>query len=449
MASVRVRSARGMSGGPAERLLPSRRISRSLSLLLFLSFSFMSPAGEAATAPASGFDPVGLWHAKVSPTVDNPVEFRVRISRKGKDLAAALINGTTSEPFSGVSWDGRTLTLEMGYYDAKIVAGVKGDDLLGTFVRIVSTGTREYSFFASRRAPARTPVRKEGVSVAGTWAAEIAQPGGGVENVVALLAQRGVAVTGTMATGGGDYGPLHGTFDGERLVLMVFNGVFIYRFSAELLPDGSLAGEFRSGKDPPVDWRATRQATVAEFPGSKPKEPGRPFAFRLPELDGRPVSSSDPRFSGKAMIITAMGTWCPNCHDEAPVLEELRKRFGSQGLEVVAFTYEANDDMERNRRLVRQFRKREGVTYPILFAGTTKEAASSPLFAALDGPRVYPTTLFLDRQHRIVKVHSGFDGPATGDRFRKLRREWNETVRRLVGPATPSAVPGATEIGIR
>ncbi|MGE5344602.1 MAG: TlpA disulfide reductase family protein, partial [Acidithiobacillales bacterium] len=353
------------------------------------------------------------------------MEFRVRIGRKGKGLAAALINGAASEPFSGVSWDGRTLTLEMAYYDAKIVAAVKGDDLLGTYARIISTGTREYPFFASRRLPTPTPVLKGGVSVAGTWSAEIAQPDG-IEKVVAILAQNGTAVTGTMATPGGDYGPLHGTFDGEQLVLMVFNGVFIYRFDAELLPDGTLAGEFRSGKDPPVDWRAARQAAIAEFPGSKPKEPAKPFVFRLPDLDGRAVSSSDPRFSGKAMIVTAMGTWCPNCHDEAAVLEELQKRFGPLGLEVVAFTYEANSDMERNRRLVGQFRKRERVTYPILFAGTTKEAASSPLFAALDGPRVYPTTLFLDRQHRIVKAHSGFDGPATGDRFRKLKKDWNE-----------------------
>ncbi|MGE5347329.1 MAG: hypothetical protein ACM3JH_15350, partial [Acidithiobacillales bacterium] len=63
--------------------------------------------------------------------------------------------------------------------------------------------------------------------------------------------------------------------------------------------------------------------------------------------------------------------------------------------------------------------------------------------------RVYPTTLFLDRQHRIVKAHSGFDGPATGDRFRKLKKDWNETVRKLVGPPTQVAVPGAMEIGIR
>ena len=63
----------------------------------------------------------------------------------------------------------------------------------------------------------------------------------------ASVAEQNQVFAAAMATPGGDYGPLHGTFDGEQLVLMVFNGVFIYRFDAELLPDGTLAGEFRSG----------------------------------------------------------------------------------------------------------------------------------------------------------------------------------------------------------
>lgn len=377
------------------------------------------------------------------------MEFQVRVTKKGKGLSAALINGAASEPFTGAMWDGKTLTLEMAHYDAKIVASPKEGGLEGTFVRIVSAGKREIPFAASRAAPAPPPVRRPGVSVAGTWEAEIAEPGGDAEKVVALLSQKGVAVTGTMVTASGDYGPLHGTFDGEQLVLMVFNGVFIYRFTAELLPDGTLAGEFRSGKNPPVDWKAARQTAVAGFPGPKPKESGKPFTFVLPDMDGKPVSSADGRFTGKAMILTAMGSWCPNCHDEGPVLEDLYKKYGARGLEVVAFTYEATDDMERNRRLVAQFRKRQGVTYPILFAGTTKEAASSALFAGLDGPRTYPTTLFLDRDHRMVKVHSGFDGPATGERFRRLKKDWDETVRKLVGAAAEFPVPASTSLGVR
>jgi thiol-disulfide isomerase/thioredoxin len=436
-----------MRHGLTRAPLASKKIPRSVSL--FLALSLIPFGGSAIVEPASDFDPAGLWYARLSPTENNPVEFQVRIAKKGSALAATLINGTASEPFSGVVWDGTTLTLEMAHYDAKIVATPKDGNLEGMFTRIVAAGTREFPFAATRAAPPPVAVKKPGISISGTWAVEIARPGESPEKVTALLAQKGTVVTGTMATASGDYGPLHGTFDGEELVLMVFNGIFVYRFTAELLPDGSLAGEYRASKVPPVDWKGKKQAVIADFAGPKPTEPAKPFVFVLPEMDGKMVSGAEAPFAGKAMIVTAMGSWCPNCHDEAPLLEELWKKYRAQGLEVVALTYEYTDDLERSRRLVAEFRKRNGVTYPILWAGTTKDAASSPLYSRVDGLRAYPTTFFLDRQHRIVGIHLGFDGPATGQRFTKLRKEWEETVRRLLAGTAEFPVPGATSIGIR
>jgi len=438
-----------MRFGFSKAVFSSQKILRAVSLLLSLFVLRMESGALNAATPAEEFDPAGLWYAKVSPVESHPVEFQVRVARKGRALSATLINGATSEPFTGALWDGTALTLEMAHYDGKIVATPKGDGLEGTFSRVVASGTREFPFSATRTAPPAPAVRKAGASVAGTWAAEIAQPGGGTGKVTALLSQKGTAVTGTMATASGDYGPLHGTFDGEQLVLTVFNGVFVYRFTAELLPDGTLAGEFRSGQSPPADWRAVKRASIGEETGPKAREAARPFAFSLPDLDGKAVSSADPRFTGKAMILTAMGTWCPNCHDEAPVLEQLASRYAARGLEVVAFTYEYLDDVERGRRLVAQFRKRNGVTYPILWAGTTKNAASSPFFSRVEGPRTFPTTLFLDREHRIVYLHSGFDGPATGERFARLKKEWDEKVRTLLAERADFPVEGATAIGIR
>jgi hypothetical protein len=40
-----------------------------------------------------------------------------------------------------------------------------------------------------------------------------------------------------------------------------------------------------------------------------------------------------------------------------------------------------------------------------------------------------------------VKVHSGFDGPATGRRFKALKKEMDETVRKLLGVDTGELVP--------
>ena len=51
----------------------------------------------------------------------------------------------------------------------------------------------------------------------------------------------------------------------------------------------------------------------------------------------------------------------------------------------------------------------------------------------LDGWKGYPTTLLLDRGHRIVKAHSGFDGPSTGkERFAAQKKELEEAVKGLL-----------------
>jgi len=260
-----------------------------------------------------------------------------------------------------------------------------------------------------------------------------------IEKLTGVFRQKGTAVTGTFLSTTGDYGALHGTFDGERLVLSVFDGVHVYRFDAELLPDGRLAGEYRSRMNPPVSWRGRRldAAAAATFlPGSfdivKPKDPSQPYVVSFPDVEGRIVSTADARFAGRPMLIAFMGTWCPNCADEAPFLRDLEEKYGPRGLEIVSLSFEYTDDVERNRRQVKRFIERFGTRSPILLAGTTRGAPASPAILPLEGWEGYPTTLFLDRRHRIVKIHSGFDGPATGERFAKLKKEIEAAVEVLL-----------------
>ena len=144
------------------------------------------------------------------------------------------------------------------------------------------------------------------------------------------------------------------------------------------------------------------------------------------------MSTADARFAGKPMLVAFMGTWCPNCADEAPFLRDLEEKYGPRGLEIVSLSFEYTDDVERNRRQVKRFIERFGTRHPILLAGTTKGAPASPAVLPLEGWEGYPTTLFLDRRHRIVKIHSGFDGPATGERFAKVKKEIEGVVEMLL-----------------
>lgn len=44
----------------------------------------------------------------------------------------------------------------------------------------------------------------------------------------------------------------------------------------------------------------------------------------------------------------------------------------------------------------------------------------------------FPTTVFLNKKHEVVKVHAGFTGPSTGAFFEKWKQEFNATVNELV-----------------
>jgi thiol-disulfide isomerase/thioredoxin len=391
-----------------------------------------------AAPPAA---PVGLWHAELVPSEGHEVFFDLKVVAKGSGLSASLLNGASEIPFTSAAWDGAKLTLELAHYDAKIVVEPKGRELEGRYTRVVATGLAEVPFRASRRAPA-APAPKGGASLDGSWGVEMGD-GKNIEKMTGVFRQKGGAVTGTFLSTTGDYGALHGTFDGERLVLSVFDGVHVYRFDAELLPDGRLAGEYRARMNPPVSWRGKRldAAAAATFlPGSfdivKPRDPSQPYVVSFPDVEGRIVSTADARFGGRPMLVAFMGTWCPNCADETPFLRDLQEKYGPQGLEIVALSFEYTPDVERNRRQVKRFIERFGTRYPILLAGTTEGAPASPAILPLEGWVGYPTTLFLDRRHRVVRIHSGFDGPATGERFAKLKKEIEGAVETLLRTAS-------------
>ena len=89
-------------------------------------------------------------------------------------------------------------------------------------------------------------------------------------------------------------------------------------------------------------------------------DPTAPFRFAFPDLTGHVVANTDERFAGKVIILSIGGSWCPNCHDEAPLLVELYKKYRAQGLEIVLLSFEEAEQMKNPAR-VRAFMKKYGI----------------------------------------------------------------------------------------
>ena len=50
----------------------------------------------------------------------------------------------------------------------------------------------------------------------------------------------------------------------------------------------------------------------------------------------------------------------------------------------------------------------------------------------MNGKLAYPTTIFLDRNKRVIKIHTGFNGPATGEKFTEFKSEFTSFVDELM-----------------
>ncbi|HEU0183811.1 MAG TPA: TlpA disulfide reductase family protein, partial [Blastocatellia bacterium] len=130
--------------------------------------------------------------------------------------------------------------------------------------------------------------------------------------------------------------------------------------------------------------------------------------------------------------VTITGSWCPNCYDEGPVLQEFYERYRERGLEVVSLAFEYTGDAARDTRQVKAFAKHLGVKYPVLYAGGIEDAEKK--LSQLDNFGAYPTTLYVGRDGLVKHIHAGFEGKATGERFTRLKSEMESLIEELLNP---------------
>jgi thiol-disulfide isomerase/thioredoxin len=144
------------------------------------------------------------------------------------------------------------------------------------------------------------------------------------------------------------------------------------------------------------------------------------------------VSQSDPRFRGKVVVIDIFGTWCPTCHDAAPGLVRLYRKYHARGLEIVGLAYEVTGDSAVDGRQVRRYRDKFRIPFPLLLAGINDTDAAAETLPQLHGFTSFPTTVFLGRDGRVRQVRAGFYGPATGAQHERLLEAMDREVERLL-----------------
>ncbi len=154
---------------------------------------------------------------------------------------------------------------------------------------------------------------------------------------------------------------------------------------------------------------------------------GKPFSFSFPHPDGGELSLNDKKFEGKAKIIQILGTWCPNCADETEFLANYFQRNPHNDIAIIGLAFEKHELEGKAFSAINTFKKRFGIDYDVLWAGSYKKKEAAKSLPMLNAVISYPTMIFLNKKNEVVKIHTGFNGPATSE-FNEFVEEFSENL---------------------
>ncbi|MFN7259033.1 MAG: TlpA disulfide reductase family protein [Cyclobacteriaceae bacterium] len=353
-------------------------------------------------------------------------------------VRVSLLNADEKASLDSVYYKGDSVVIPINVFDALLIGKVKGDSLKG-YLRKNQIAKQGIPFSAAKNQTYRFSVSDSTSShtVNGKWSVNLISERDGKPSTrytVGLLDQKGNRVTGTILTTTGDYRYLEGVLDGTNLKLSSFSGSNPSLIQASLIDSLHLKGEFISpgGK---VILEATKSDT-AHLPDPYTLtflKPGfERLAFSFPNLKGEPVSLTDEQYQGKVVVLNISGSWCPNCVDEASFLSPWYNENKSKGVEVLTLSFERKDDFNFAKERIGTFKKRFGIEYEVLFAGIADKKIVAEKLPQLNTFLSFPTTIFIDKNGKVRKVHTGYNGPATGKYYQEFVKEFNDTVNGLL-----------------
>jgi len=333
---------------------------------------------------------------------------------------------------------GDSIIIKMPVFDAQIKAVIndKGN-LKGSYIK--APANRNVPFDAIYDIYFRYPTTSNSHNpIAGNWEVTFSP------NTENSYKAKGVfkdgadnKISGTFLTETGDYRFLEGVLDGEQLSLSCFDGAHAFLFDGLVKNDSITSGMFYSGNHYKEPWIAVKNDN---FELTDPntltylKEGYDKVEFSYPDLNGKTVSLTDDRFKSKAVIIQIMGSWCPNCLDESKYLSQFYKANKSEDLEIVALAFENAKTLEKATNNLNRLKNRVGIEYPILIAqyGSARKLLAAEKLPMLNHILSYPTTIFIDKKGAVRKIHTGFNGPATGAKYTQFIKEFEAFVEKLV-----------------
>ncbi len=377
----------------------------------------------------------GRWHGSLMVMDGRELPFNFSLLKQDGSLMAEIYNGAEVLSIDEVRIVKDSIFIQFPVFEDYIAASFNASGMSGSLV----------NESRKRRVPFRAEIgdrphfpdeRKPLADVSGAWQATFSPDATNSSIAIGIFSQENGEVEGTFRTKTGDRRYLQGVVSGDSLKLSTFDGAHAYLFVAQVT-DSMMRGMYYSGnhfKEPFV----ARRNPAYELPDEdfltylKPGYDRLEFSF--PNSRGEIVSLTDEQFQNKVVVVQLMGTWCPNCLDETKFLASYLKEKDHDGLEVVALAFEYYKTPEKAFDAIDRLKARLSLDYQILLAqygGADKLQANRQL-PMLNQILSYPTTIFIDRQGKVRRIHTGFNGPATGRNYLEFQEEFERFIEQLL-----------------
>ena len=335
--------------------------------------------------------------------------------------------------YDDIIFEADSLKILMPPYDAVIIAKVENESLHGRYLKEESG--KEAPFFATINNESKFHSDiKANFSLSGKYKTcfrpEKPYPGLGV------FTQNGNEVSGTFRKNTGDTRFLSGTTFGDSILLSTFDGAHPYLIKAEKKGD-TIFGNLHYYNDSITEfWMIEDQNyELADSKSlTKLKDGFQSINFNFKDTNGKFISLNDVQFKNKVVVVQILGTWCPNCLDETQFFLSYIEENPNEDLAFIGLSVEAAKTEEKAMKRIKNMIDKFNIPYPILLAqygGTDKEKFLQKI-PMLENIISYPTTIIIDKSGLVNSIHTGFNGPATGQAYLDYKENFKTEIKGLL-----------------
>lgn len=336
-------------------------------------------------------------------------------------------------------WDKKvakdTMNIFFPVYDTYIHAVYEDGGLKGEFINLSKENYKIPFKALSSKDYRFTTLKKQPVyDMTGKWPTSIGTNDSLPSPAIGEFVQTGNGLTATFRTETGDLRYMEGTVQADKFYLSRFDG------SQALLIEGKLSDKDHyqailwSGKNPKeiIEGHRDSLADLRDPDSLTSWKKDYILNFSFVNEKGNRVSLNDTQYLGKPKVIQISGTWCPNCQDETRfMVDYLRHHSADSSPAVIGLFFERYGDTTRALKALSTYKAQLDIPYQILYAGKTGKDAVLNQLPFLNNFMAFPTTIFLDRKNNIVKIHTGFDGPATSE-FEAYKNDFHKTILKML-----------------